>query len=567
MPSGAGQGKRAGRAAGAGATLTAHANTAVARKLKIQFLDENEAPSDVPVVRVHPVPDPADPGHSLYAELCKVRVQAIYESSGAPDPTARGWVVLTEAKNESSEEAFPRSYNRTNLRPAATVLTDYLDPRSIRWEARDYRLEPLDAEGETRVLDLWSLAAPRKDNLNQQMRTWVAKLVAKPSRSTGLRGLMESAVKEVPQWEDKGSFQITEGTGGALSVGFQEGQNQLPDWLDAAFWNRIAEMRRSSDQLVRNVAEAVDGVTSDPSGGFSKAWAFVYWGTQYVRFNVKKIDSDLVRLDQASTRQVYHGLGIASPRFLSSAVAHEARHCWQHSVPDSDGDRLPGSVPYPAATYLLDSPSSLRPVGNNTEFDFLGDDADDGVDDDGRAVIREAVERDAVRWEGRSSGATVDSGLGCAYQVFDPETMTQLSGSVYELRDPAPAGQVVPSAVAVEAMATDQWWDRDRDSHSWWVNGVLVQATVETVAAPGTTEPGVAGARIIDPRSNTPEASALATTGAAGVVFFSVVPASGMNVFSFTLRGLNKEGDGAAGNADVCGSSGTTTIFVRVRGV
>jgi len=553
-----------------GGAREASANTAVPRKLKIEFLDENGVVSESPVVRVHARPDPADSSHSLYAELCKVRVQAVIESTGAPDPTARGWVVLSEAADEDSDPRFPRSYNRVDLRPAATVLTDAEVPNSIPWEQRDYKLEALDNHGKTGDLDLWGLAAPRKDRQDTQLVTWAAKLIAKPALSARLRGFTESAVAEVPQWADQGSYLITEGAGGALQVSFREGSNQLPDWLDAAFWNRIAEMRGSSDALVRDVAEAVDGMTADPSGGLSKAWAFVEWGSRYVRYNVKKIDSDVIRLDQPFARQVYFGLGIAEQRFLSSNVAHEARHCWQHTLTDLDGDHLPGSVPDPAAQYLVDSPSLLRPQlgGTNPEFDFSGDgpglDDRHGDNEDSMAAIRAAVERDAVRWEGRTSGATVDSGLHCAEQLSG--SLLSNSSAVYDLAD-APAYQVLVDALLVGAQATDRWSDRDGGYSSQYLPGVLVQAKVETVAAPGTTEPGVAGARLVEPGSGAQVTWVLATTAKNGFVALNAVPAPGLNVFSVTMRGLNNEGDGSASDVESCSAAGTRVIWVRVRGI
>jgi hypothetical protein len=296
----------------------------------------------------------------------------------------------------------------------------------------------------------------------------------------------------------------------------------------------------------------------------------VCFGDRTIRFNAANLSSGDTTARHDSlfvSNYAYHGLHIIEPHRLDSVVKHEARHCWQHKWADSsdgDGDRLPDSVPDAGAPALFDSSFTGRYSGGNPEFDFSLSYPDDPE------LVRDAVERDAMRWEVRTAGANVANNLACIESPVAP-----LAPGIVPIYDLHPVQCTPPCefGVSVNAngrMPTSIWGSSGAASMtlSERVTGIVVRLSRETDPIPGDgeSERGSAEAWVVDPREGMVGTGFGVTTGFLfGTAEFKVILGPGLNIFSATAHELTEPGDGSGAQAKPCGWSRPEKIYFRVR--
>jgi hypothetical protein len=562
------------------------ANTAKPLKLKIQFLDANgQNVVAQPVVTLQKVADPTSPGHSIYVEETMARVAATLPDSGAVDQTARGYAGLREQANGDLEigsngKLLQFSYAEP-LESVATVLAQYGNPQVGDYANKQYTVFQL-VGGYGPIMNLDSIAQPRKKRDNTSIAGWDSLLVAVPAISGRAQGYQESDPEDgaVPQWVD--SYTYYESGKAQCPPACSNG---IPDWLEATAWDAVMALRSGASSIEQDVGNAVIDIKSGsaPNPG---EWAFVDPNPNNTGPRVIQIDASAIRSgDQAVRRDGlsvstvgYHGLQLSEPNRLTDTAKHEARHCWQNTLPDQDpnpqdpsspGDLIPDVVPDPMAPALQDSPFFKRGSGLNTEFDFFGP----GEMDD-PWLASDARERDAMRWEARIAGASVASNLKC---VGGPVTLAV--SALYPIYDfgTATIGQQVPLTVlSAQSVVSEAAWGQPTRN---FVTGITVQLTRETTPLPGdtTNTPGNPAAMILDP--NQPDAAGnpgqvttafrtTTNTGSSnlGVAIFSVVPAAGLNIFSAVAWNLTSAGDGSGAQANVCGFSQPQKIYIKIWG-
>ena len=553
---------------GNAAVPSATANTAVPRKLTIQFLDENgQNVVPEPVVKLEKVADPDSPGHSLYVERSKARVAATLIGSGAVDSSARGYAGLREKANELLDPRlggiFQYSYAE-KIGLAATVLAQYGHPQIGDYANKQNTLFVL-VGGYGPVMTLDSIAQPRMRLDGSRISTWDSYLVAVPTISGRSQGLQESDPGQgrVQQWVDRTT---TRGLGATLDV--TTGQNDIPDWLEAIAWEGVMDLRSSTVSIENDVGNAVSDIQRGSSA--NGEWAFVARGSRIIRFDASAIPAGAswIRRDGAlAGTSAYHGLQWSEFHCLAATAKHEARHTWQNTLLDQDGDGLPDveTVSDPYATALFDSPFHQRLYGQNTEFDLFGRaTADDSW------LVSDARERDALRWETRSAGTSIASNLKCLQAASG-----QRVPGAYPIYDfgPATVGQPTVLALTADALVPEFRWGLPTSN---LFTGLTVQLKRETAPVPGDTAPGNPGAVILDPNepdrdgNPSPVTTSFGTiTGsdpALGAVVFSVVPAAGLNIFSAIAWDLTVPGDGSGPQAKECSTLQPQTIYFRIRG-
>ncbi|MGA7990278.1 MAG: hypothetical protein WCC53_02490 [Thermoanaerobaculia bacterium] len=535
----------------------ATALTAVPRKLKIEFLDENHLPQPITsnqVVRVVKYLDPTDPSHSLYVEKCWVRIVATLPDGLTIDTDAKGYVSLFEKQNDTLEQAKRLSYG--GEKGLATFLREAnATPSGPR--PGEFLALPLADHGATLPIDLYSLAGPRKNSANVQRVGWDAWVLAQPTIGSS-RALEESDIFHVPQWADQGRYELL--STDATPRFIKDGINPLPDWLEAEAWDVIADMRQSPDPIAAEVGSAVNDV-SPPTDGFGTGavLAYVIRPQRIVQLEVTKFTGDETRFDSAFGPVLYHGFNVTETHRTRALIAHEARHCWQNTLPDSDPggpDGIPDSVGIDTEAYsILDSHSTRRPNGLNTEFDFAGP----SVPDTSQLIRSDARERDAIRWEKRYANSALTPDNGC---IGPPEiqqggwtaTINAAGVPVIELTTLDP--------ISIWGRSSLSWPDLQTGiSRSTW--SVLVTARRETAAIPGEQETPSAGAQVVDTVKG-PSDSAIGVTGDGGAAFFNVVLVPGLNVFSVIGYAPSIAGDGSGTPLPFCGA-GVGPVYFKIR--
>ena len=288
-----------------------------------------------------------------------------------------------------------------------------------------------------------------------------------------------------------------------------------------------------------------------------------------IRFDASAIPSgetSIRRDGDFAASSGYHGLQWSELHRLTAAAKHEARHTWQNTLLDQDGDGVPDpeTVSDLYATALLDSPFHQRLIGRNTELDLFGrTTADDPW------IVSDARERDAVRWETRSAGTTIASNLKCLQAASG-----QRIPGTYPIYDygTATAGQPTALALTADALNLEFRWGLPTSN---LFTGLTVQLKRETAPVPGDTAPGNPAAVILDPKE--PEANGspgrvttsfgtITSDPALGAVVFSVVPATGLNIFSAISWDLTVPGDGSGPQAKECSTLQPQTIYFKIWG-
>ena len=493
----------------------ASANTAVPRKLKIEFLAADGA-TVVPYPLVRVERDQKDASHTLYVENCKFRIAAV-RPDGSRDTAARGTVRLVEVSNALLAPNHTFSYMGESF-GTASALGHYRVPKPTD-PFRDFSHLALGSGGRTEAQTLRSLAGPRFSHDGSTVEAnWDALLRAQ-SAVTGLsQGFEDSDQTEVGQWVDQVRYKLEEGASQAtFDVG---GNGGIPGWFEAEFWDTVAKMRQSADQLSSVVGSKVTGLdvpaVNNPICPPPDSLFFVCPFESTVRINPTQPWYENDRVDGPASG-IYHGLSWSAPHDITSTVWHEARHCWQYQQEDSDHDGIPDAVLDPEASpAILDSMNVARAGGVNPEFDFRGPIYPDlgvvGSDPDGLALQSDAVERDAMRWEMRKVATVLQGAAGC----FESLTPTRRTSSVpiYDLEPVSgvgSGGKLVPELFRIVV----------RDTESKALTGVKIFVQVETSAipAPGETDPGNGSARVIDRGSqqNSETTNALGLTGVGGL--------------------------------------------------